>query len=84
MDIFSLYTNRPLKLYHLLGHNNLVVLRVCKLLLGAEDVDRPQRIIDDTGNIEALILLSEGINLSDLVGGELDIGEVLDDTGCGD
>jgi hypothetical protein len=61
-----------------------VVLRVCKLLLGAEDVDRPQRIIDDAGNIKALILLSEGINLSDLVGRELDIGEVLDDTGCGD
>lgn len=57
---------------------------MCKLLLGAEDVDRPQRVVDDTRNIEALVLLSEGVNLGDLVGRELDVGEVLDDTGCGD
>jgi hypothetical protein len=81
--IFTIY-EPYLKLYHLLGDNNLVVVRVCKLLLGVEDVDRPQRIVDDTGDVEALVLLSEGVNLSDLVGGELDIGEVLNNSGSGD
>lgn len=81
--IFTMY-EPSLNIYRLLGDNDLVVLRVCKLLLGVEDVDRPQRVVDDTGNVEALVLLSEGVNLSDLVGRELDIGEVLDDTGCSD
>lgn len=45
-----------------------MVFRVCKLLLGVKDVDRPQRVVDDTGDIEALVLLSETVNLSNLVG----------------
>ena len=53
---------------------------MCKLLLGAENVDRPKRVVDDTGNVEALVLLSESIDLGDFVLGELDIDEVLSDT----
>lgn len=48
--------------------NNLVEVSVRILLLSVEDVDRPQRVVDDTGDVEALVLLSEGVNLSDLVG----------------
>lgn len=61
-----------------------MVLGVCKLLLGVKDVDGPERVVNDTGNIEALVLLSKGIDFGDLVGRELDVSEVLDDTGCGD
>lgn len=55
-----------------------------KFLLSVEDVDRPERIVNNTGNIKALILLSKSINLSDFVSRELDVGEVFDDAGCGD
>lgn len=61
-----------------------MVVFVRKLLLSVKDVDRPERIVNDTGNIKALILLSKSINLSDFVSRELDVGEVFDDAGCGD
>lgn len=68
MDIFSLYSKYHSRSYHLLRDNNLMVFRVRKLLLGVKDVDRPQRVVDDTGDVEALVLLSESVNLSNLVG----------------
>ena len=54
------------------------------LLLSVEDVDRPERIVDDTGNIKPLIFLSKSIDFSDFVSRELDVGEVFDDAGRGD
>lgn len=67
-----------------LGDNNLMVVSVCILLLGVEDIDGPQRVVNDTGDVEALVLLSESVNLSNLVGRELDVGKVLDNPGGSD
>lgn len=61
-------------------NGNLVVLGVCVLRGGLEDVNGPDRVVDNTGNVETLVLLSEGVDLGDFFGREVDVGEVLDDT----
>jgi hypothetical protein len=53
------------------------------LFRSVEDIDRPARRVDNSWNVESLVLAADSIDLGDLFGGELDVGEVLDNARCG-
>jgi hypothetical protein len=67
---------------HLGTNVDLVQSRVL-LFRSVEDVNRPARRVDNSWDIESLVFAADSIDLGNLFGGELDVGEVLDNTRCG-